>query len=229
MSFVEREDVMRTVEAMVTHAVEKLGFTIREKPFPRVTYRESMAKYGADKFDMRSDEEKAAGVLAYVWVIDFPFFERDLKTGAWTFTHNPFSNPLPEFLEDHLAGRNIENILTSQYDLVCNGYESGGGSIRAHRPDVLEATYKIMGYDAEAIEQSVGHMLEAFRFGAPPHGGIGLGVERNLMNLTGETALREVVAFPMTASGDTAVMDAPSPLDAQTLQELHIKITEKKS
>lgn len=229
MSFVEREDVMKLVEGMVTRAAEKLGFTIREKPFPRISYRDAMAKYGADKFDMRNEEEKEAGVLAYAWVIDFPFFERDSKSGAWTFTHNPFSNPLPEFMEDHLAGRNIENILTSQYDLVCNGYESGGGSIRAHKSEVLAATYKIMGYDPKELDNSVGHILEAFRYGAPPHGGIGLGVERNLMNLTGESALREVVAFPMTASGDTSVMDAPSELDPATLQELCLKIEDKKS
>jgi aspartyl-tRNA synthetase len=228
MSFVEREDVMQMVEGMVTAAAEKLGFTIREKPFPRISYKDAMAKYGADKFDMRTEEEKATGVLAYAWVIDFPFFERDTKSGRWTFTHNPFSNPLPEFREDHLAWRNTENILTSQYDLVCNGYESGGGSIRAHEAEVLEATYKTMGYSKEEIENSVGHMLEAFRFGAPPHGGIALGVERNLMNLTGETALREVVAFPMTASGTTSVMEAPTQLDVETLLELSIKTTEKK-
>ncbi|MFA4844961.1 MAG: amino acid--tRNA ligase-related protein [Patescibacteria group bacterium] len=229
MSFVEREDVMNMVEGMVTAAAEKLGFTIREKPFPRISYKDAMAKYGADKFDMRTDEEKAAGVLAYVWVVDFPFFERDTKSGRWTFTHNPFSNPLPEFRDDLLAGRNIENILTSQYDLVCNGFESGGGSIRAHEAEVLEATYKVMGYSKEELDNSVGHMLEAFRYGAPPHGGIGLGVERNLMNLTGEAALREVVAFPMTASGTTSVMEAPTNLDVETLLELHIKTTEKKS
>lgn len=224
MSFVEREDVMRTVEAMVTYAAEKLEYTIREKPFPRISYKESMAKYGADKFDMRTEGEKKAGVLAYAWVIDFPFFERT-EDGKWTFTHNPFSNPLPEFREDHLASKNIENILTSQYDLVCNGYESGGGSIRAHEAEVLEATYKIMGYSKEQLEGSVGHMLEAFRFGAPPHGGIALGVERNLMNLTGEAALREVVAFPMTSSGSTSVMDAPSELSLETLLDLSIDVS----
>ncbi|MBM5790018.1 aspartate--tRNA ligase, partial [Candidatus Parcubacteria bacterium] len=185
MSFVEREDVMQTVEAMVTHAVESLGFTLKEKPFPRLTYGEAMARHGADKFDLRSAEEKQKGILAYAWVVDFPFFERDAKSGRWTFTHNPFSNPLPAFQEDLLAGRNIENILTSQYDLVCNGYEVGGGSIRAHEPAVLEATYKIMGYNEEETRHSVGHMLEALRFGAPPHGGIGMGVERTAMILTG--------------------------------------------
>jgi len=229
MSFVEREDVMQTVEKMVTDAAEKLGFIIKQKPFPRFSYAEAMETYGADKFDLRTEEEKAAGnILAYAWVIDFPFFEKDEKTGRWTFTHNPFSAPLPEFKEDHLAGRNIENILTSQYDLVCNGYESGGGSIRAHEPEALRATYKIMGYTEQETEDSVGHMIKAFSFGAPPHGGIALGVERNVMNLTGETALKEVQAFPMTGSGRTSVMKAPTVVDDQTLSDLHIQVTAKK-
>ncbi len=227
MSFVDRNDVMQTVENMITTVVEGLGFTIKEKPFPRITYKESMAKHGADKFDLRTEEDKKNGILAYAWVIDFPFFEKDSESGRWTFTHNPFSAPLPEFLDDHLAGRNIENILTTQYDLVCNGYESGGGSIRAHDPEVLRATYKIMGYSEEEIEASVGHMLKAFGFGTPPHGGIALGVERNLMNLTGESYLREVQAFPMTASGRTAVMDAPSVLSEVVLREAGIRVEKK--
>lgn len=229
MSFVDRNDVIRTVENMITIAVEGLGYTIKEKPFPRITYKESMKKYGADKFDLRTEEDKKNGVLAYAWVIDFPFFEKDGESGRWTFTHNPFSAPLPEFLDDHLAGRNIENILTTQYDLVCNGYESGGGSIRAHDPEVLRATYRIMGYSEEEIEASVGHMLKAFAFGTPPHGGIALGVERNIMNLTGETYLREVQAFPMSASGRTAVMDAPSVLSDEVLGEAGLRVDEKKN
>ncbi len=224
MSFVEREDVMQFVEAMVIQAIESLGLTIKQKPFPRFSYQEAMEKFGADKFDLRTPQEKEQGVFAYAWVVDFPFFELDEKTGKWTFTHNPFSQPKPEFVEDHLARKNIEKILTTQYDLVCNGYEVGGGSIRAHDPAVLEATYKIMGYTDEEMQHSVGHMLEAFKFGAPPHGGIGMGVERTIMNIAHEPYLREVQAFPMTSSGNVSVMDAPTSLDAQTLQDLHIQV-----
>ncbi len=224
MSFMDRDEIMNMIEGMMIYSAEKLGFTIKEKPFPRITYKESMEKYGDDKFDLRSEKEKEDGILAYAWVIDFPFFEKDEKTGRWTFTHNPFSEPLPQFKDDLLAGKNIENILASQYDLVCNGYESGGGSVRAHEAETLEATYKIMNYSDEEIKESIGHMLEAFKYGAPPHGGIGLGVERNLMNLTGESALREVVAFPMTSSGNTSVMDAPAKLGKETLDELKIEI-----
>ncbi|MBI5220877.1 MAG: aspartate--tRNA ligase [Candidatus Liptonbacteria bacterium] len=236
MSFVEQQDVMAMVEKVVRQAVTQVGGKIKQNPFPVVAYAEAMKKYKADKFDLRTEEEKKEGVLAFAWVINFPFFKkvdradvaeiRDGKSG-WTFTHNPFSQPMPEYLTDHLAGKNIGDILTTQYDLVCNGYEVGGGSIRAHDPEVLRATLRIMGYTEEQIEASVGHMLEAFSYGAPPHGGIALGLDRHVMLLAGEESLREVIAFPMTSGGQTAVMDAPCPVDPQQLEELHLKIVEK--
>jgi aspartyl-tRNA synthetase len=223
MSFVEMPDVMNIVEEMMTTVVESMGFTIKQKPFPRITYKESMEKYGADKFDMRTEEDKKNNVLAYAWVVNFPFFEKT-DDGKWTFTHNPFSMPIPEHVEWLMKGENIENILTTQYDLVCNGYEAGGGSIRANKPEILKATYNVMGYSEEEIEDRIGHMLKAFKYGVPPHGGIALGVERNLMNLANESYLREVVAFPMTRGGKTAVMNAPKPLEEKQLKELNIKV-----
>lgn len=222
-SFVEQEDVMTLAEEMITEAVESLGYSIKEKPFPRFTYAEAMESFGADKFDLRTEEEKQNGILAYAWVYKFPFFEKS-ERGQWTFTHNPFSMPLPEHREWLIKGENIENILTTQYDLVCNGFETAGGSIRAHKPELLEATYNIMGYTKREIEDSVGHMLRALSFGAPPHGGIAFGIERNLMNLTGEGYLREVQAFPMTRGGKTAVMRAPKPLTAEQMKELGIRL-----
>jgi len=223
MSFVERDEVMQIIEDMITEVVESMGHTIKQKPFPRVTYAESMAKYGADKFDMRDEEDKMNGVLAYAWVVDFPFFEKT-DEGNWTFTHNPFSMPKKEYLNDLMKAENIENILTSQYDLVCNGFEAGGGSIRAHKPEILKAVYKVMGNTEEETQEKIGHILEAFTFGTPPHGGIALGVERNMMNLMGESALREVQAFPMTNKGKTSVMNAPKPLSAEQLVELGLSV-----
>jgi aspartyl-tRNA synthetase len=223
MSFVEQSDVMDIIEEMITTTVESMGYTVQQKPFPRVTYAESMEKYGADKFDLRTQEDKENGVLAYAWVIDFPFFEKTDK-GTWTFTHNPFSMPKAEFIADLLKGENIENILTTQYDLVCNGYEAGGGSIRAHKPEIIEAVYKVMGNTEAETQEKVGHMLEAFKYGTPPHGGIALGVERSIMNLTGEESLREVQAFPMTRKGQTAVMNAPKSLEIEQLIELGISV-----
>ena len=226
MSFVDMEDVMRITEDMVTKTVEAMGYVIKQKPFPRIPYAEAMSIYGADKFDLRTAEEKEAGVLAYAWVVNFPLFERT-DDGGWTFTHNPFSMPVPEHVEWLMKGERVEEICTTQYDLVCNGFETGGGSIRAHKPEILEATYRIMGMSKEETNERVGHMLDAFRYGTPPHGGIALGVERNIMNLTGETYLREVQAFPMTRGGLTAVMHAPKPLTDTQLSELGLTIKKR--
>ncbi len=226
MSFVEREDVLTTMEAMITETVEAMGFSIKQKPFPRISYAEAMEKYGADKFDLRTEEDKANGILAYAWVVDFPFFEKT-DEGGWTFTHNPFSMPKPEHVEWLMKGERVDEILTTQYDLVCNGYESGGGSIRANKPEILKATYKIMGFDDAAIEEKVGHILEAFKFGTPPHGGIAFGIERNIMNLAGESQLKEVQAFPMTRGGKTAVMSAPKALTNKQLIELGIEVKKR--
>lgn len=233
LSFVKREDVMATVEEVIKTAVKKVGGKLKDEQFPVIDYKDAMAKYGADKFDLRTDEEKQQGVLAFAWVINFPFFKKvdttdaaevqDGKSG-WTFTHNPFSLPIPEHEEWLLKGENIEQIVTTQYDLICNGYEAGGGSIRAHRPELLKATFKIMGYSEEEIQENVGHMLEAFEVGSPPHGGIGLGLDRHVMMLANENSLREVVAFPMTSSGKTAVMDAPSEVSEDQLKELSLAI-----
>lgn len=227
MSFVKQEDVMNMVEGMCTTVMEDMGYKVR-KPFQRVTYAEAMEKYGADKFDVRTEEEKKEGILAFAWVTDFPFYEKT-EDGKWTFTHNPFSMPDEDSMEDHMAGKNLENVKTCQYDLVCNGYECGGGSIRAHRPEILRATYKNMGYSDQEIEDSVGHMIEAFSYGAPPHGGIGMGIERLIMILRNEDALREVQAFPMTRGGKTSVMNGPSDLSTKQLQELHLKVVKEES
>ncbi len=236
MSFVTREDVMNLTEKMITTTFEKLGAKLQKKPFPVFTYKEAMEKFGADKFDLRSEREKKENIQAFAWVIDFPFFEKTTlpqsseghaDQGRWTFTHNPFSAPLPEHEKDLLNKTNIEHILTSQYDLVCNGYEVGGGSIRSHTPEMLRSVFEIMGYEKERIDEEFGHMLEAFSYGAPPHGGIAPGIDRLITCLTGEINLREVIAFPITSGGRTAVMDAPSDARDEQLQELDISVTGK--
>ncbi|MBP9716924.1 MAG: aspartate--tRNA ligase [Candidatus Levybacteria bacterium] len=236
MSFVNREDVMSTVEEVVKEGVLAVGGKLKDETFPVVSYKEAMEKYGADKFDLRSDEDKKNGVLAFAWVTDFPFFRKTSTTEAsdkfdsksgWTFTHNPFSMPIPEHLDWLMKGENIDQITTTQYDLVCNGLEAGGGSIRAHTPEILRATYKIMGYTDAQIEESVGHMIEAFSFGAPPHGGIALGLDRHIALLRGEASIKEAMAFPMTSTGRTSVMDAPAAISEEQLKELGIKIVTK--
>lgn len=233
MSFVTQPQVMDLVEQVVKKTVKSVGGKLQSDKFPVINYQDAISKYGADKFDLRSDEEKQNNVLAFAWVINFPFFKKvdkndlaevqDGKSG-WTFTHNPFSRPIDEHLAWHLKKENIEQIVTAQYDLVCNGYEIGGGSLRAHEPEVLRATMQIMGYSDAEIAASIGHMLEAFSLGTPPHGGIALGIDRLVMILAGENSLKETIAFPMTSSGHTSVMDAPSEVSEQQLTELGIKL-----
>ena len=233
MSFVTQEDVMSTMEQTVVAAVKTVGGKLKDEKFPVVSYEEAMSTYGADRFDLRTEAEKADGVLAFAWVVKWPFFKkvdkgdiaevRDGKSG-YTFTHNPFSAPFPEHEEWHLKGEHIDEIMTQQYDLVCNGYEVGGGSIRAHKPELLTATFMIMGYSEADIKSGVGHMLEAFEVGTPPHGGIALGMDRLVMLLANETSLKETVAFPMSSTGRTAVMDAPNEVSAEQLKELHLAV-----
>ena len=229
VSFVDQEEFMRLDEEMMTTVVEDMGYKIKQKPFPVFTYKEAVEKFGADKFDLRTEEDKKNGVLAYAWVKDFPFFSAEGGSASggeikWTFTHNPFSHAKPEHLDWLLKGEHVGEILTTQYDLVCNGVEVGGGSIRAHKPEMLEAVFKVMGYEEKEIRDQFGHMLEAFKYGAPPHGGIAHGIERNLMTLLDELYLRETQAFPQTSSGRTSVMDAPSELSKKQLKEPHLKI-----
>lgn len=226
MSFVEREEVMALAEGMFTTVFEKLGAKIFKKPFPVFTYDEAIKKFKSDKFDLRTEKEKKEKQMAFAWVTDFPFFEKD-ETGKWTYTHNPFSAPLSEDKKRLLQGE-IKNIRTSQYDLVCNGYEVGGGSIRSTEAEVLSKVFSILGYSEKEIKRKFGHMLEAFQYGVPPHGGIAPGVDRLMMVLTGETAMKEVVAFPTTSQGKTAVMDAPSSVSEEQLKELNLSLLGKR-
>jgi aspartyl-tRNA synthetase len=224
MSFVEREDVMQLIEKLLISIVTTLHpeKKIQEVPFPRVSYKDAMEKYGTDRPDVRTDKNNP-NLLAFCWVIDFPFFEKT-EEGGWTFTHNPFSAPKPEFMEDLLNKKNIAEILTTQYDVALNGFEICGGSIRNHRPEGLQAVFEIMGYEPERIQNNFGHMLQALSFGAPPHGGIAWGLDRLVALLTGQPNIREVIAFPKTGDGRDLMMDSPAPATDKQLKELHIKV-----
>jgi len=230
MSFVEREDVMRVNEELLIDIVQTLypEKEIQEVPFPHLTYKEAVEKYGTDRPDLRKDKENP-NLLAFCWVVDFPFFsaEGGEKT-KWTFTHNPFSAPKLEFAEDLMEKRNIENILTSQYDVVLNGWEIGGGSIRQHSQVGLFHTFEILGYPKNEIIRNFGHIIDAFTFGAPPHGGIAWGLDRLVMVLQNEPNIREVIAFPKTGDGRDPMMGAPSGVDDEQLKELGIKVIKDK-
>ncbi len=222
MSFVQREDVIDLNEQLLVDLVGRIWpeKEIQEIPFPRLSYAEAMEKYGTDRPDVRNDKDNQ-NLLAFCWIIDFPFFEKS-DGGAWTFTHNPFSAPKPEFMDDLLAGRNIGDILTTQYDVVLNGMEIGGGSIRNHKPEALKAVFQIMGFDEDRIQNNFGHMLQALASGTPPHGGIAWGFDRLVAVLLNEPNIREVIAFPKTGDARDLMMDSPSELEARQLRELRL-------
>ena len=231
MSFVDREDVMALNEALLIELVTKLypEKRIQQVPFPRITYKEAMEKYNTDRPDIRLDKNDP-NLLAFCWIIDFPFFERAEKSdnpdteGEWTYTHNPFSRPIEEHMANLMKKKNIGDILTTQYDVALNGYEIGGGSIRNHQADALIKVFEILGHKADRIEANFGHMLHAFRTGAPPHGGIAWGFDRLMMLLQGEPNIREVIAFPKTGEGKDLMMNSPAGVSERQLKELHIKI-----
>jgi len=234
MSFVEREDVMQLIERMMIEMVKTCTpeKNIQSVPFPRLSYAEAMEKYGSDKPDLREDKNDP-NLLAFCWVIDFPFFSaksgsvsggEKTEDGGWTFTHNPFSSPKPEHMEMLMEKKNISDILTTQYDIVLNGYEVGGGSIRNHKPEALRKVFEIMGFTDEQIESQFGHMLEALSFGAPPHGGIAPGVDRLVMILANEPNIREVIPIPKTGDARDVMMSAPSEMPKRALDDVHVQV-----
>jgi len=228
MSFVNENDVMEVVETMLIQIVQTLypHKRIQQVPFPRISYKDAMKKYGSDRPDIREDKDDP-NLLAFCWVVDFPFFEK-VDGGGWTFTHNPFSSPKPEHVEWLMEKKNIGDILTTQYDIVLNGFEVGGGSIRNHRPEALKKVFEIMGFEEERIQNNFGHMLEALGSGAPPHGGIAPGVDRLIMILQNEPNIREVMAFPKTGDGRDLMMDAPSEVAREQLKELGLEVKKEK-
>lgn len=233
MSFVTREDVMKVNEEMLISIVTTLfpEKKIQQVPFPIFTYKEVMEKYNSDKPDIREDKNDS-NLLAFCWVIDFPAFEKTGEdnvddTGAWTFTHNPFTGVKDEWKQDLLEKKNIGDIISTQYDIAMNGYEIGGGGIRLHDPAALRKVFEIMGYSDERIEANFAHMLTALGSGTPPHGGIAWGLDRLLMLLLNEPNIREVMAFPKTGEGKDLLMQAPAPASIKTLRELGIELQSK--
>ena len=160
-------------------------------------------------------------VLKFLWVLDFPLVEWDADAGRWSAMHHPFTSPKDEDIErmEEAPG----SLRASAYDMVCNGYECAGGSIRINRSDVQARMFGLLGIDAETQASQFGHILEAFSYGAPPHGGLAWGFDRTVMLLTDTENIREVIPFPKTGNGSDPLMDAPSAIDAQQWAELGLR------
>ncbi len=231
MSFLEQEEIFNLVEKLFVDLIKNLfpPKKINKVPFPRLTYQEAMKKYKSDKPDLRKDKNNP-DELAFAWIYDFPMFERRPSTGSgqgkWGAMHHPFTKPKTENIKE--IKKQPEKVLAWQYDLVINGVEIGGGSLRTTNPDVLTAVFEVLGHKKEEIKNQFGHLLEAFEYGVPPHGGIAQGIDRFLATVLGEPNIREVISFPKTGDGRGLTMNTPSTVSTEQLKELHLKIISKK-
>lgn len=226
MSFVSREDVLVFTEAMFIELVKQLfpEKKISETPFPRMSYEETMKKYKTDKPDLRKNK-KDDNELAFCWVLDFPMFEKT-DEGIQAM-HHPFCAVHEEDKEKFFSGKDVLGIRANAYDLVLNGYELSSGSIRIHREDEQKKVFERLGISEKEQQEKFGHMLEAFRYGAPPHGGFAPGIDRLLMMLLNEPNIREVIAFPKTGDGRDLTMGSPSEISDSQLKELSVKVDKK--
>ncbi len=161
-------------------------------------------------------------VMAYAWVVEPPLFEWNTDEGRWDASHHPFTAPMPG--QEHLLRTNPENVKAEAYDIVCNGYELGSGSIRIHRREVQAEVFRLMNYTDEEIEARFGHLLRAFEYGAPPHGGIAPGIDRWVMLLADERNIREVIPFPKNQAGVDLMLGAPAPVDERQIRDLHLRL-----
>lgn len=225
MSFVKQEDILKLTEELFTDLVKTLypDKKITTMPWPRITYKEAMGKYKTDKPDLRKNK-KDENELAFVFIVDFPLFTKE--KGKLASEHHLFTAPRPEDIK--LLNKNPEQIISTSYDLVLNGYEVASGSIRIHDSKIQQKIFDILGISKDEANKKFGHMLEAFKYGAPPHGGIAPGLDRIIMILQNEPNIREVFSFPKTDKARDPMMNSPRPVDDKTLKELGLTVTSKK-
>ncbi len=232
-SFVSQEDIIQMVESLVKHIVKQLNekfgkeYKLTFEDFPRLTYDEVMEKYNSDRPDLRGNKEDEKE-LAFAWVVDFPMFEYKEGDERWGAVHHPFTAIKDEDVEKIFTDNpDLGSIKAKQYDLVLNGNEIAGGSIRTSDIEVLQRVFEVLQHSKEEIEEKFGHLLKAFSYGVPPHGGLAFGLDRFLMVLAGEKSIREVIAFPKTTDNRDPLMDSPSDVDKKQLDDLGLTIDDK--
>ena len=227
MSFTSQAEIRNLIEELYIQIVREFfpNKHISQIPFPVLSYDEAIKSHNSDKPDLRKNKNDP-NELAFGWIVDFPLFEWKQRENRWDATHHPFTAPKPEDVDFLFNGNPKEfgKLKADQYDFVLNGFEIGGGSIRITDSAIQMKIFEILGHKKEDIEIKFGHLLKAFKYGVPPHGGIAPGIDRFLMAALGEPTVREVIAFPISASGRTPVMDAPTNVEPEQLKELSIKV-----
>jgi len=228
MSFVRQKDILKLIEKLYIRIVKELveldnslSKKLTFNPFLKLDHKEAIKKYGTDKPDLRKNK-KDPNELAFVWIINWPLFEWNEEGKRYDPCHHIFTAPKEKDLS--LLDNEPLKVHSWQHDLVLNGQEIGGGSLRIYQKEIQEKIFKLVGLTKEEVKEKFGHLLQAFEYGAPPHGGIALGIDRLLMILFNEESIREVIAFPKTGDGRDLTMGAPSPISPEQLKDLNIKV-----
>jgi aspartyl-tRNA synthetase len=217
MSFVEEEDILSLMEEMFAFVFKKALDVDLKIPFPRISYKEAMEKYKSDKPDI------GEGDYRFLWVINFPMFEYNDDEKRWQTCHHPFTSPSKEGVS-FLSEGTLDKVSARAYDLVFNGEEIASGSIRIHTTELQKKIFDVLGISAEDAERKFGFLLRAFKYGAPPHGGIAFGLDRLYAIISKAESIREMIAFPKTQKGSCLLSDAPSIVEEKQLKELHLKM-----
>ena len=220
LSFVGVDDVIAAVESLIKFVWKKALNKSIKTPFPRLTYAEAMKKYNSDKPDIR--KKKDSDEHAFLWIVDFPLLEWHDEDKRYYARHHPFTSPMKEDLD--LLEKDPAKARAYAYDLVLNGTEIGGGSIRMHRADWQQRVFKALGISEKEYKEKFSHLLNAFKYGAPPHGGIAFGLDRIAAIVTNNESIREVIAFPKTKNAESLMEDSPSDVSEIQLRELSLKI-----
>lgn len=218
MSFIEQEDLLKEIENLFKFIFKQaLNINIKT-PFPKITYEQAMKRYETDSPDTRKNKEE----YSFVWVVDFPMFEYNKDDKRFYATHHPFTSP-----EDNADFSKPEKMKSKAYDLVLNGSEIGGGSIRIHDAETQNKVFKTLGISEKEAQEKFGFLLSALSYGAPPHGGIAFGLDRIIQIMTNSDSIRDVIAFPKNKDARDLMMDAPSEVNEAQLKEANIKLDVK--
>lgn len=219
MSFIDQEDIINVVERLLKKIFKQIYNIDIKIPFKRVSYQEAMKKYKSDRPDLRKETKEK---YAFCWVVDFPMFEYNEEDKRYYAVHHPFTMPnLQDFKKNKYKSKALA------YDVVLNGVEIGGGSIRIHNRDIQKQVFEILGVKEKEAEEKFGFLLRALSYGAPPHGGIALGFDRLVQIMTESESIRDVIAFPKNKEARDVMLNAPSEISEKQLKELGVSVIKK--